>query len=547
VGKPVIIVGPNRWMSAGTSNNLAADTVKGAYTCQLASAPSGGLSPGQIVLIDELSGASWQPDPLGYGQVWASPDWRVVYQRHNPAQGSDDPTIAAGWFSRFDRLTCEEKEVQSYDPGTMTVTFTTPFHINYRASHTAQMFEYAPQDAHVKYAGVEDLKVQGGDDGNLRFERAAYCWAARVETTLWLGDGFDVDDSFRVEIRDSCTHTPVWFEPGGGSYNISLSRGSSEILIENNISVDADKVMVVRACGAGSVVGYNYMDDGFIGSSPDWVEIGLNASHAVGSHHVLFEGNYSFNADSDDTHGSCNLHTFYRNHLSGQRHSFTDVEPHRCAGLMGYSYWESFVGNVLGRPGQMSGWVYETLGWQQPFAQPAIWMLGWNGAPPYTADTNVLALTLRHGNFDYLSNSVRWDPGISDHNLPNSLYLTNKPAFFGSRTWPWVQPEGTTQQVFSLPAQDRFNGVIQPPVINMSGVAGSGNGAVAISWDTDLDLIYRVYSSTDLLSAWPTNCLFQVQGDGTRKTYVYTNSTAMAQFFRVGAYWTPVVEVINQP
>ena len=49
---------------------------------------------------------------------------------------------------------------------------------------------------------------------------------------------------------------------------------------------------------------YNYMDMGFISGSDGWQEAGLNNSHMVGSHHMLFEGNYSFNIDSDQTHGN---------------------------------------------------------------------------------------------------------------------------------------------------------------------------------------------------------------------------------------------------
>jgi hypothetical protein len=474
---PVIIVGPSRWNSPGTGYTLAADAVKGASSVQMSAAPSGGLASGQIVLIDELSGAGWRTDPLGLGQIWASADFRVVYQRHNPSQQQDDPwPDAAGWFCRQDRPTCEIKEVQTYNATTKTVTFTSPLHIDYRTAHTAQLFVYAAVDTHVRNAGVEDIKVVGGRDGNLRFENAAYCWAARVEDTGWLGEGFAVDNSFRVEVRDSYVHSPVVQQPGGGSYNLSLANGSSEILLENTISWNANKVMVARCSGAGSVIGYNYMDDGHIDYAPSWVEIGLNASHMVGPHHVLFEGNYCFNADSDDTHGNSILHTYFRNHLSGQRRNaglpvnYTDGGPRRCVGLMAYSYWMSFVGNVLGRPGQMSGWVYESQN-----ADPAIWLLGWDTGA--TSDPNVIARTYRHGNFDYLTTTQKWDPGNSNHTLPNSLYLTAKPAFFGSRTWPWVQPEGATQ-LYSLPAKERFDAIKGAPTIASftptSGPAGTG-------------------------------------------------------------------------
>jgi hypothetical protein len=244
-------------------------------------------------------------------------------------------------------------------------------------------------------------------------------------------------------------------EPGGGSYNISLAAGSAEVLLENNISVDADKVMVARCAGAGSVVGYNYMDDGHIGSTPNWVEVGLNASHMVGPHHVLFEGNYGFNFDSDKTHGNAIYHTVFRNHLSGKRRDFTDDGPKRCAGAGYYSYWMSFVGNVLGLPGQMSGWSYESGNMDTP----AIWLLGWDDWSPYPTDSQVKATAFRHGNFDYVTSSIVWDPNTPNHNLPSSLYLTQKPAFFNAGSgyvWPWVDPSGATP-IRTLPAKARYD------------------------------------------------------------------------------------------
>ena len=47
------------------------------------------------------------------------------------------------------------------------------------------------------------------------------------------------------------------------------------------------------------------------------------------------------------------------------------------------------------------------------------------------------------------------DAGCSDTpTIPNSFYLTSKPAFFGSNQWPWVNPtNGTT---YILPAMYCF-------------------------------------------------------------------------------------------
>jgi hypothetical protein len=497
---PLIIVGPSQFGVDGSDNvgvvgstNLTADAVKGTNTVTVAS--TAGLSVGQIVLLDEASGAGWQTDPLGGGQVWASSDFRVVWQKHNPPGPADDfdantlPTTPGGpgqWFSRLDRPTAEVKQIASISGA--TITFTTPFHISYRTSHAAQLSRYG--QPHVTNAGVENLKLTGGDSNNLIFNWAALSWVKNVESAVWLGTGFEISASFRIELREFYVHDAAWSQPGGGAYAISLSFGTAEVLIEDGISVKADKVIVARCAGAGSVVGYNYMDMGYINYNGSWIEIGLNASHMVGPHHVLFEGNYGFNADSDDTHGNSIYHTFFRNHLRGVRAPFVNQQggatvddanqtgngPKRTAGLMAYTYWMSFVGNVLGAPGQMSGWVYETTFTD---GTPGIWMLGWDNV----TDTKVTTTAIRHGNFDYVTNTVKWDPTIANHTLPNSYYLTAKPAFFGNNRWPWVDP--LTGATYTLPAKARYDA--GTPFAGMTASSANthdlnGDGISDISW-----------------------------------------------------------------
>jgi hypothetical protein len=453
---PIIIVGAARWDNGqGSSTNLTVDAVKGAYSVTVSS--TAGFRAGQFVLLDELSNASWQTDPAGRGQIWASPDFRVVWQRHIPPAPGDDPfPDAFSWFSRTDRPTNEIKQIDHLSGN--TVFFTTPIHISYRAAQSAQLTTYGY--TFVQYAGVEDLKIIGGDDSNFRFAFATNCWAKNIDNTAWLGEGFALEYSFHIEVRDSYVHDAAWPEPGGGGYAIGLARGTAEDLIENCIIFKANKMMVARSAGTASVFGYNYADDGMILTNPTWIEIGLNASHMVGSHHVLFEGNYGFNWDSDKTHGNAIYHTVFRNHLRGIRRDFGDGTsagngPKRCAGATFYSYWHSFVGNVLGAQGQMRGWVYQS----GSMRTPSIFLLGWDDYAPYPVDAKVAATALRHGNFDYLTNSVSWDPNVSERTIPSSLYVTQKPAFFNAGsgyTWPWVDPTGATP-LYTLPAKARFD------------------------------------------------------------------------------------------
>jgi hypothetical protein len=463
----VVLVGGNQ--GYGTSRNLTADVAKGATSVTVAS--NAGFAVGQYVLLDELSGAGWRTDPQGLGQIWASADWRVVWQRHNPALDTDDPYPAAwGWFSRQDRPQNEIKRITAISGTTpATLTFSSPVHIAYRVANTAQL---TPLTGMVEYAGVESLAMRGGDDGNLRFEGAAMSWAKNVDSSHWLNEGVAVNFSFQVEVRDSYLHDACWPSPGGGGYALSIGWGSSEFLLENSISMMANKVMVARSAGAGSVIGYNYFDDGYI-SGTSWVEIGANASHMAGPHHVLFEGNYAWNGDSDKTHGSSTYMTYFRNWFSGYRKQFTDIGggtwndltqgggPRRATGPAAFGYWFSFVGNVLGWQGHTGGWIYEdTTNLVMTGDAQTIFALGWDdwvsAYPNVHADPNVSSgprAAIRDGNWDWVTGAQTWHdspPGV----LQDSMYMPGKPAFFGANAWPWVDP--VTGAVHTLPAKARF-------------------------------------------------------------------------------------------
>jgi hypothetical protein len=497
---PIVIVGPGRWVNPDGDRRCAAPTPYQVRYMQLLSADGSKgsrsvtvvdgsiFSVGQMVLLDETSGAGWQPDVVHVStSIWASPDYAVSWQVHNPPFSADDPvktvvtpspennfagsgtgSDAACWFSRQDRPQNEIKEVASVSGN--TVTFTSPLHKDYRTSHYAELTTYTGANRVLQNAGIENLTAAGGGNGAVRFENAAYSWAKNIEVTGWYGEGVAFGGAFRVEMRDSYVHDACWAEPGGAGYAISIAAASSEILLENNISIKANKVMVARSAGTASVVAYNYLDDGYIATSENWIEIGINASHMVGSHHVLFEGNQSFNIDSDATHGNSTYHTYFRNWATGVRAKFQSGftgntiddatsranGPKRAAGALRYSYWMSYIGNALGTPGlttAANGYVDSCDDMTCGHHTGAIWLLGWNDLAPYTVDAKVGQTAIQDGNWDYFLGKQTWltHPATA---LPDSLYLSSKPAFFGSNQWPWVDPATGTTAV--LPARARY-------------------------------------------------------------------------------------------
>ena len=444
---PVICMG-NRWSAdkfLSASVGLAEDGIRGSRSVMLKAAPVPPLTAGELVLLDQVTDPAiteWSPDsPFGHD--------------------------SRGWFCRMDRPVSQVTEVESAD-GT-SVTFTTPLHNGFSTAFSAQLSRYGedwmgpdPRPA-TRLTGVEDLYLEKGSDGNISLNMCAYCWIKNVESARTDGSSIGLESCFRCEIRDSYIHTSDNPNPGGGGYLLSLARGSADNLIENNAIWNGNKVMVMRATGGGNVVGYNYFEDAWIGYQPGWVESGANASHMTTPHFELFEGNQAFNFDGESTWGNSVCITVLRNHFTSRRRSIpplqlTDEGFPRAVSLHHGHWWYSFIGNVLGfdgmDPSPYPEYVDEAVfPWNQDAV--AMWVLG-VGFDWGPADPKVQSTLIRHGNFDYVTRSVRWDSSIPDHDVPNSLYLSQKPDFFGDLPWPWVQPEGTVK-LHSLPARIRFD------------------------------------------------------------------------------------------
>jgi hypothetical protein len=180
-------------------------------------------------------------------------------------------------------------------------------------------------------------------------------------------------------------------------------------------------------------------------------------------HYELFEGNESFNFDGDNRFGNAVYITVLRNHLTAKRRSsvpllIADQGNARAIGLMRGHKWYTFLGNVLGTAGQSPApnlsYAYESF-WPWSDNPVGMWRLGYNNDDwTAAADPNVTSTIIREGNFDYATNQVHWSGAAQP--LQVSLYLSSKPAFFGSNPWPWVDPTGTTK-LATLPARARFD------------------------------------------------------------------------------------------
>ena len=447
-----------------SSINLAVDAMKGTNSLTLVSNPK--VTVGEIVLIDQVT----DNDP----QVWWGP-------QHDPPGGG-----SRRWFIRQDRSLAQILEVTAVRGN--TVTFSTPFHIAFKTEYAAQLSRYTEPVLHR--VGIEDLYIYGGmggdGHGNVSIALCAYCWVKNIEAHWSIGTSVGFYGTFRSVLRDSYIHETADPNPGGAGYLVGLNWAASDNLIENNVMWSGNKTIVMRATGGGNVVAYNYMDDAYGSAYPNSPEAGLNAGHYTTSHMELLEGNYSHNYKGDSFWGNSIYITVFRNHLSGLRAShppldkykhgvypYMDLQGRTTVDIQAHSYYTNLVGNVLGFRGQsllsynqmgysyaQRTWLYEELAEFPKNGEVTMWSIGGQQAGGWTWVPTTYQTQLREGNWDWVTRSQRWH-GIGGavgsgkpQVIPDSLYLTAKPAFFGSNPWPWVDPSNGS--VSTLPAKYCF-------------------------------------------------------------------------------------------
>src|SRR4029079_5230906 len=147
--------------------------------------------------------------------------------------------------------------------------------------------------------------------------------------------------------------------------------------------------------------------------------------------------------------------------------------------LKHFSDYYNLVGNILGDTwantyetevadywGQGIAPIYE-LGFPNIGNASYTGTLGPTNPPDYHAlpsnledcqqlDRNVKATILRHGNWDYATQSVVWDPSILDHTIPSSLYYSTQPGWWpAGGSWPPTGPD-RNPMIGQIPAQIRF-------------------------------------------------------------------------------------------
>ena len=368
-----------------------------------------------------------------------------------------------------------------------TVTFDPPCPFDFSAmSPYARPFK-GPADGHyfIQGVGVEDLTMDMSNSTTfcaIEFEQAWGCWVKGVEVKGAYSRQMRFGTLLRSEIRQCYTHDVQGSGPN--HEGITFDGDCCWNLVEDNIcnKGGAPPIIFGDSTGANScnVVAYNYV----VNTDPGFWDISFN--HNPHDMLNLAEGNVLDNFKDDGYFGSSSHNTLFRNRI---KHYLE---------LKHFSNYYNVVGNVLGTTGFSN--AYETE--QANYGNNPVYALGfpnignhsYSGTfgpttpPNYSRlpnkltdpdnqklDRNVKATILRHGNFDYVNNSTVWDSSISDHTIPDSLYLTARPLWWPDTIrWPPIGPD-QTPMASQIPAENRFvNGTpTLPPTTTSSATSSS--------------------------------------------------------------------------
>lgn len=434
------------WTASTPRNLTATGLTKGSNTINTAVAH--GWSVGDYVMIDQLSDSNGDPPRTSSG------DGTCTWCGRCPNNCSDATQIRP--INQWVQITAV--------PTSTSATIDPPLYLNYNMSKTPQGYKVVGA---TTYAGIEDLTIDNSLSSKrdiLQMDYAINCWLLRVELkgvwrrALWMYGG--LWNTVRgCKIHDG---TPAAPYNGGGyvtdrAYGIFLGPGPTACLIEDNIFHSLTVGVAFEGGVSGHVFAYNYITNIL------WWDPNPGRPHVLGhgghSEQILVEGNWMDGRFGVDSYwGTGAYFTVFRNRINQQS---PRIEQTWTVDIERKNRYQNIVGNILGTIGRED--LYELSGASSSYSggPKVIYRLGYGPLDTNFAsgDAQVKATLYRHGNWDSVNRTQLWESSNTDHTLPNSLYLSSKPSWFGTLGWPPFDPANpSVASADDIPAGNRYLG-----------------------------------------------------------------------------------------
>lgn len=430
-------------LTASPSRDLVAGISKGSDT--ITTSVAHGWSVGDVVLIDQLEDPSGDPPITNDGGSGAC-TWCGRSSGNRPI----------GQWARITAVT-----------SSTTARIEPALYWNYKASATPQAVKATGLTTN---AGIEDLTVDNSTSGardTVYMHFAVNSWLLRVELVGSYRRHVDMYGGLWNTIKESILHDGVPASPTTGAqygpdraYGVFMGPWPTACLVEDNIFYGLTLMVSLEGAPSGNVIAYNFFTDSRYNDS-EWGRqtVGTHGAHPMMN---LIESNHAEDKFSADFYWGTSSHqTYFRNRMfnaTGKLYGSWGFDLYR------FQRYYNIVGNVLGTTYEKT---YEVVGDFPYMGTNAIYKLGYvDGGDADAAgnDALVKSTLLRHGNWDSVNGATLWDPAIADRTLPASLYLTAKPAWFGSLAWPAIGPD-LAPMTGKIPAEVRFQqSKVAPPM-----------------------------------------------------------------------------------
>jgi len=402
----------------------------------------------------------------------------------------DDPALV---WTKNDSVGRYRASMHLVDSKTATsVTFHPPLLTDFTRAPQLSWFPDFTHDV-----GIEGIRFVGtGSAPDLFIDMTSVydAWVLDSEFSDMPNKTIMVAWSSHVELRRLTMHDQS--NGGPNSEGLDLLADVSFSLVIDNICVAGGFPQInigdgganpYYSGGMGNVIAYNYAVDAFYTDPPDSPDAGkmpsdISTNHSPHSQFNLVEGNVIGRFGSDAYHGSGSHTLLFRNAITGTSR-WQGVTNRTAVQIDRRNLDYSVVGNVLGVASDPATHAYAMeSGWSGSaifrLGFPDMGNDGYSGTYPPTdllhADggprdlyvdrtTSPDGTTLIEGNWDSVSGAVDWSVPEATH--PDSYFLDAKPAFFGSLSFPPVDPDDpVSDDPTIIPAGYRYlNGTDPPP------------------------------------------------------------------------------------
>jgi len=460
------------------------------------------LAVGNVLILDQLNEAA------DTGQIWNCSTQGVCANTiQGGAERTDGPCNGAMC------LRSQQQGVVVTNINGSQITVTPPLYMpNWRTGQKPQAWYGSSR---ISFSGIEDVSLDATNAGanqNILIGNCDRCWVKGVRSIYANRSHVRILFSTRAVIRDNYAYQNQ--SHASVSYGAELMGGWSS-LIENNIfQQNTDSEPSCTGPCEGNVIAYNFNIDNVWTQSQGWMQAGFY-QHAAGDDFNLWEGNIGPGYNSDDVHGTHHFETVFRNYLIGnQAAGCGSADLNTCTAqtvpvqIYAGSRYMNIIGNVLGQAGWHNSYQCVGSASNCTNGRTSIYTMGFTGnsgavdssitgfclQPACTThgdyDPQVAAYLMRWGNYDTVNNAVRFvnsevPSGVSTYGnpvprsqtIPTSFYLSQKPAWWGSVSWPPIGPDvtggnipGVSGHAYRTPAMNCYLNTMGGPAAGTGGV-----------------------------------------------------------------------------